>query len=119
VFAALGLTLAIIGVYGVMANSVAQHTHDIGVRLAIGATPGHIAGMILKRGSQLLLAGIALGLVGGFLTTRLLARQIWKVSPFDPLSFSAVSLILLVAGLLACVWPARRAAKIEPMEALR
>src|SRR5439155_1219667 len=82
--------------------------HDIGVRLAIGASPGHIAGMIVKGGSRLLLAGIALGLAGGFLTARLLARQIWHVSPFDPISFGVVSLVLLVAGLLACVWPAPR-----------
>src|SRR5882672_7345164 len=90
-FAGLGLTLAIIGIYGVMSNSVAQQTHDLGVRMAIGATPGRIAGMIVKRGSGLLLAGIALGLAGSFLTVRLLARQIWNVSPFDPISFSAVS----------------------------
>ena len=119
VFAGLGLTLAIIGVYGVMSNSVSQQTHDIGVRMAIGATPGKIAGMIVQRGSRLLLAGIALGLTGGFFAARLLSRQIWNVSTFDPVSFSAVSLILLFAGLLACIWPARRAAKIEPMEALR
>jgi putative ABC transport system permease protein len=119
VFAGLGLSLAVIGVYGVMSNTVAQQTHDIGVRLAIGATPGHVAGMIMKRGSRLLLAGIALGLAGGLLTARLLARQIWHVSPFDPFSFSVVSMVLLVAGLLACVWPARRAAKIDPIEALR
>ena len=119
VFAGLGLTLAVIGIYGVMSNSVAQQTHDIGVRMAIGATPGHIAGMIVKNGSRLLLGGIALGLAGGFLTARLLSRQIWNVSPFDPISFSVVSLVLLAAGLLACVWPARRGARIDPMEALR
>ena len=119
VFAGLGLTLAVIGIYGVMSNSVAQQTHDIGVRMAIGATPGHIAGMIVKNGSRLLLGGIALGLAGGFLTARLLSRQIWNVSPFDPISFSVVSLVLLAAGLLACVWPARRAASIDPMVALR
>ena len=119
VFAGLGLTLAVIGIYGVMSNSVAQQTHDIGVRMAIGATPGHIAGMIVKNGSRLLLGGIALGLAGGFLTARLLSRQIWNVSPFDPISFSVVSLVLLATGLLACVWPARRAASIDPMVALR
>jgi predicted permease len=119
VFAGLGLTLAIIGVYGVMSNSVAQQTHDIGVRMAIGATPNNIAGMIVKRGTRLLLAGIVLGLTGGLFAARLLSRQIWNVSPFDPVSFSAVSLILLLAGLLACLWPARRAARIDPMEALR
>jgi predicted permease len=119
VFAGLGLMLAIVGVYGVMSQSVAQQTHDIGVRMAIGATPGNIAGMIVKRGSTLLLTGIALGLTGGFFAARLLSRQIWNVSPFDPVSFSAVSVILLLAGLLACLWPARRAAKVDPMEALR
>jgi putative ABC transport system permease protein len=119
VFAGLGLTLAIVGVYGVMSHSVAQQTHEIGVRMAIGASPGHIARMVLKRGSRLLLAGILLGLGGGVLAARLLSGQIWNVSPFDPISFSAVALILLVAGLQACLWPARRAARIEPMEALR
>jgi len=119
VFAVLGLTLAVIGIYGVMSNSVSQQTHDIGVRMAIGATPRHIARMVVKHGSRLLLAGIALGLAGGLLTSRLLSRQIWNVSPFDPVSFGAVSLILFLAGLLACVLPARRAAKADPMEALR
>ena len=119
VFAGLGLTLAILGVYGVMSNSVAQQTHDIGIRMAIGATPRHIAGMIVKHGSRLLLGGIALGLAGGFLTARLLSHQVWNVSPFDPISFSVVSLVLLAAGLLTCVWPARRAARIDPMVALR
>jgi putative ABC transport system permease protein len=119
IFASLGLTLAVVGVYGVMANIVAQQTHDIGVRMAIGASPGNVAGMILQRGARLLLAGLGLGLLGGFLTARLLARQISDVSPFDPLAFAAVSLVLLLSGLLACVWPALRAARVDPMEALR
>jgi len=118
-FACLGLTIAVIGVYGVISNTVAQQTHDIGVRMAIGASPTRIAGMVVLHGSRLLLAGIALGLVGSVLTARLLSRQIWNVSPFDPISFSAVSLILLVAGVQACVWPARRAARVDPIEALR
>ena len=119
VFAGLGLTLAVIGVYGVMSNSVAQQTHEIGVRMALGAAPGKIAGMIVKRGSRLLLAGIALGLAGSLLTVRLLSGQVWNVSPFDPVSFGAVSMILLLAGLQACFWPARRAARIDPIMALR
>jgi hypothetical protein len=119
VFAALGLALAVIGVYGVMSSAVAQQTHEIGVRMALGATPGKVSGMVVKRGLWLLLAGIAVGLLGSFLTARLLAGQIWNVSPFDPVTFSAVSLILLVAGLQACVWPARRAARIDPIAALR
>ncbi|MGH9853383.1 MAG: ABC transporter permease [Blastocatellia bacterium] len=119
VFAALGLTLAVIGVYGVMSSAVAQQTHEIGIRMALGATPGNVSGMVVKRGLWLLLAGIAVGLLGSFLTARLLAGQIWNVSPFDPVTFGAVSLILLLAGLQACVWPARRAARIDPIVALR
>lgn len=119
VFAGLGLALAVIGVYGVMSSSVAQQTHEIGIRMALGASPGNISGMVVKRGSWLLLVDIVLGLAGSFLTTRMLSGQIWNVSPFDPLTFGAVSLILLVAGLQACVWPARRAARIDPIAALR
>src|SRR5262249_11567278 len=117
--AGLGLALAMIGIYGVMSNTVSQQTHEIGVRIAIGASPGDVAAMVLKRGLWLLLAGIGIGLAGSVLATSLMTRQIWSVSRFDPVSFGAVSLLLLGAGILACVWPARRAARIEPMEALR
>jgi predicted permease len=119
VFAALGLILAVVGVYGVMSHSVAQQTHEIGVRMALGANGGAIAGMIMRRGATLLLVGIALGLAASLATARVLAGQIWNVSPFDPIAFGAVSLILLAAGLQACVWPARRAARIDPITALR
>jgi ABC-type antimicrobial peptide transport system permease subunit len=119
VFAAVGLALAIVGVYGVMSHAVAQQRHEIGVRMALGAGTGTIARMVLSSGSRLLLVGIAVGLVGSVATTRLLARQVWNVSPFDPLAFGAVSLILLVAGLQACFWPARRASRIDPIIALR
>ncbi len=119
VFAALGLTLAVIGVYGVMSSSVAQQTREIGVRMALGASPGDISGMIVKRGAWLLLIGIAVGLAGSLLTARLLSQQVWNVSPFDPITFIAVSLVLLIAGLQACFWPARRAARIDPIGALR
>ena len=119
VFAALGLALALIGVYGVISKAVADQTQEIGIRIALGAGFGNIAGMVLGGALKLLLIGIALGLLGAFATTRLLAEQIWQVSPFDPLSFIAVSLLLLVTGLQACFWPARRAARLDPMEALR
>jgi len=118
-FGLLGLTLAVIGVYGVMSSAVAQQTQEIGVRMALGATPRNIAALIVKRGAALLLAGAALGSLGSLLTTRLLASYTQKVSALDPLTFSAVALILLAAGLQACFWPARRAAKIDPMIALR
>jgi predicted permease len=119
VFAVLGLTLALIGVYGVISKSVADQTQEIGIRIALGAGFGNITGMVLGGALKLLLAGIALGLLGAFATTRLLAEQIWQVSPFDPLSFSVVSVLLLVAGLQACFWPARRAARLSPTTALR
>jgi putative ABC transport system permease protein len=108
IFGAIGLTLAVIGVYGVMSSSVAQQTHEIGIRMALGAIPGNVSGMVVKRGLWLLLIGIGLGLAGSFLSSRLLARQIWNVSPFDP-----------IVGLQACAWPARRAARIDPITALR
>jgi putative ABC transport system permease protein len=119
VFAALGLTLAVVGVYGVMSHAVTQQTHEIGIRMALGADARAIAGLIVKRGSLLLAIGLALGLAGSAAAARLLARQIWHVSSFDPVAFGAVSLILLAAGLQACIWPARRAARIDPIVALR
>jgi putative ABC transport system permease protein len=119
VFAAIGLALAIVGVYGVMSNVVAQQRQEIGVRMALGASAGQIAGMIIGRGSRLLLVGIVVGLAGSVLLAQWLARQVWNVSPFDPIAFGVVSLILLTAGLQACVWPARRAARIDPIIALR
>lgn len=119
VFATIGLVLAIVGVYGVMSNVVAQQTHEIGVRLALGASSRAIARMVVSRGSRLLVAGIVLGLAVSAVTTRLLAREIWHVSPFDPISFGLVALTLLAAGLQACVWPALRAARVDPVIALR
>jgi putative ABC transport system permease protein len=119
VFAAIGLALAIVGIYGVTSNSVVQQEHEIGVRMALGAHSGAIAGMVLTRGSRLLLAGIDLGLADSVATVRLLETEIWHVSPFDPVSLAGVSLMLLVVGLLACLWPARRTASTEPIVALR
>jgi putative ABC transport system permease protein len=119
VFAGLGLALAVVGVYGVMSHAVAQQTREIGVRIALGAEPGSVARMVVKSGAVLLLAGIGLGLAGSVFTARLLAQQIWQVSTFDPLSFAAVSAVLLLAGLQACAWPAWRAARTQPIVALR
>jgi predicted permease len=118
-FAALGLMLALIGVYGVISKAVADQTQEIGIRIALGAGFGNIARMVLGSAMKLLLIGIAVGLAGAFATTRLLAEQIWQVSPFDPISFVAVTFLLLFAGLQACFWPARRAARLDPMAALR
>ena len=119
VFSIVGLALAVVGVYGVMSAAVAQERKEIGVRLALGADAGTIARMVLGRGSRLLLAGAALGLIGSLAAGRWLAGQVWRVPAFDPVAFSATSLLLLVIGSLACYWPARRAARIDPLTVIR
>jgi predicted permease len=118
-FAAIGLALAAIGVYGVISNAVAQQTREIGVRIALGARFQDIAGMVLGKGLRLVALGIVLGLAGSLAGARLLAQQVWRVSPFDPFSFAAVALVLLVVGAQACFWPARRAAGVDAVRALR
>jgi putative ABC transport system permease protein len=119
VFAALGLVLAVIGVYGVMSQAVSQERPQIGVRLALGAGTGRIVRMVMLRGLRLLLVGIAIGLVGSYAAGQWLAGQVWRVSGFDPLAFLAMAVLLLIVGLQACLWPARRAARTDPLIALR
>jgi ABC-type antimicrobial peptide transport system permease subunit len=119
IFAGLGLLLAVVGVYGVMSNMVAQQTREIGVRMALGANPTSVAAMVVKSGGVLLVAGVVIGLVGSVFTSRLLSRQIWSVSTVDPISLAVVALVLLAAGLQACAWPAWRAARTEPTVVLR
>jgi putative ABC transport system permease protein len=118
-FAGLGLLLAVVGVYGLMSHLVSTRTHEIGVRMALGAEFRHVAGIIMRDGARLLVAGAFVGLLGSLATTRVIREQIWRVSPFDLLSFTLVVLVLLSAGLLACFWPALRAARLDPMTALR
>ncbi|MGH9311174.1 MAG: ABC transporter permease [Vicinamibacterales bacterium] len=119
IFAVVGLALAVVGVYGVMSSAVAQERQEIGVRLALGASAGAIARMVVGRGLRLLLAGTAVGLIGSYAAGRWLAGEVWNVRAFDPAAFTAVSLILLLAGLQACFWPARRAARTDPLVAIR
>ena len=119
IFAALGLLLALLGIYGVISSSVAQRTHEIGIRMALGASFSRVIQMVLASGMRLVGAGVALGLILSVLSVRVLARQVWKLSTFDPYSFAAVSVLVVTAGLLACFWPARAAARIDPMSALR
>jgi ABC-type antimicrobial peptide transport system permease subunit len=119
VFAVAGLALAVIGVYGMMSSAVAQERHEIGVRMALGASAGTIVRMVLTRGSRLLAAGAVLGLAASAIVGRWLASAVWNVSAFDPLAFGIVALILFAAGLQACLWPAIRAARIDPISALR
>ena len=119
VFGGIGLVLAVVGVYGVMSNAVAQQRQEIGVRMALGASSAAIARMILARGSRLLGIGLIIGLAGSIAMARLLAHKVWNISAFDPLAFAVVTLLVLATGIQACVWPAWRASRIDPLIALR
>ena len=118
-FAALGLLLTAVGIYGVMAYSVSQRTREIGVMIALGAQPGNVLKLILKQGMTLALLGIVIGVGASFALTRLLNSLLFNVSATDALTFVAVSLTLTLVALLACWIPARRATKVEPLVALR
>jgi len=119
IFAGIALVLAIVGIYGVMSYSVTQRTHEIGIRMAIGAQPRNVFTMILGQGMKLALIGIGLGLVGAFALTRLMASMLFGVEPTDATTFSAIAVLLTVVALLACYLPGRRATKVEPTVSLR
>lgn len=118
-FAALALILAIIGLYGLLAYTVTQRQREIGIRMALGAQQFHVLNMVVGQGMRLTLSGVAIGLLGSLALTRVLASVLFKVAPTDPLALAGVSLLLLGVALCACWLPARRAAKIHPMTALR
>jgi ABC-type antimicrobial peptide transport system permease subunit len=114
-----GLMLAVIGLYGVIAYSVSRRTREIGVRMAIGARPGDVLGMVLKRGLLLSGTGVLLGLGLAALGAMAMSSQLVGVSPFDPLVFAVTPVVMLLVGLAASYFPARRAAAIDPIGALR
>jgi putative ABC transport system permease protein len=118
-FGLVALVLAAIGVYGVLAYAVSRSTREIGIRMALGAQRRAVLGLVLGRGLKLVAAGTVLGLIGAMASTRLLRSLLFDVGPADPLTFVAVPLLLVFVALLACWLPARRAAKVDPMVALR
>jgi putative ABC transport system permease protein len=118
-FAALALVLSVVGIYGVTAYAVTQRTREIGVRMALGAGRGDVVGMVVGHGGRLALAGVAIGVVAALALTRLMSGLLYEIAPWDPLTFIVVSVFLLVAALVASWLPARRAAKVDPMVALR
>jgi putative ABC transport system permease protein len=119
IFGALGLLLAVIGVYGVMSYLVTQQTREIGIRIALGADPSKILQMVISRSVKLALAGVAIGLVASFTLTRFLSSLLYNTSPTDPLTFAAVAIALIAVAVAASATPARRAMHIDPIRALR
>lgn len=119
IFAGLALGLTIVGIYGVIGYATAQRTFEIGIRMAVGARTQDVALMILKKGLKLGLWGTIVGIVGAMGLSRYLKSMLFELSPTDPLNYGIVALLLLSVSLLACWIPARRAAKTDPMKALR
>ena len=118
-FSGLALTLAAVGIYGVISYSVIQRTHEIGIRMSLGAQPGQVLRLVMGQGAKLALAGIAVGIAAALALTRLMRSLLFEVSPADPLTFAAIAALLVAVALAACYIPARRAMRVDPMTALR
>jgi putative ABC transport system permease protein len=118
-FGGLALILATIGIYGVMAYSVSQSKQEIGIRMALGARPGDVWRMVLRRGIAITAAGMGIGLMVAFGVSRIVGNLLYGVSATDPLTFALISLLLCGVALVACFVPARRATKVDPVMAIR
>jgi ABC-type antimicrobial peptide transport system permease subunit len=119
VFAALALVLACVGIYGVISYLVGQRTHEIGVRMALGAQQNDVLRLIIGHGARMALVGVAIGIVAAMGLTRLMANQLFGVSPHDPITFAGVAALLIIVAVAACYIPARRAMRVDPIIALR
>ena len=119
IFAAVALVLTVVGLYGVMSYSVAQRTNEIGIRLALGAQSRDVLSLIIGQGLRLVILGLSIGLLGAFALMKVVSGLLFGVTAKDPMTFAAVSLVLGVVALLACYLPARRATRVDPLEALR
>jgi putative ABC transport system permease protein len=118
-FGAVALFLASLGIYGVLAYLVAQRTREIGIRVALGSTPGRILQLVLREGSKLVAVGFVLGIIAAASLQKAVANQIYGVRPFDPVVLLGVMVVIGAIALLACAVPARRAMRVDPMVALR
>jgi putative ABC transport system permease protein len=118
-FAVVALTLASLGLYGVIAHAVTERTHEIGVRMALGAEPRSIQWLILRRALTQLAIGLTLGVAGAFGVGRLLRSMLVQIPTADPPTLTAIVAVLLVVAIAACLWPSRRATRLDPVTALR
>jgi putative ABC transport system permease protein len=119
IFATLALVLAVVGIYGVVSYAVAQRTHEIGVRMALGAQRTDVLGMVIRQGMVMTAGGVIVGVLGAVAATRLLSSRLYGVEATDPATFATVSLVLVGIALLASYVPARRAARVDPLIAIR
>ena len=119
VFAALATVLASVGIYGVISYIAGQRTHEIGIRMALGAKQSDVLRMVLSQAGRMALVGVGIGLIAGLGVMRLMSSLLFGVSTHDPMTFSVVAVLLILVALAACYVPAHRAAKVDPMVALR